>query len=145
MSIKQIACAATLLLLSVSGSASAAGHDDGLGAVLRKVVEDNLAAYNREDPMAAMKHIHSKSPEYGTTRAALKGQFEVMDARSELVGFHYIGHDDEFAVARVKLRTMDTSGEAFSTNVIDTITVFHQEDGVWKYWSDHILGVELVQ
>ena len=145
MSSKQIACVAAVLLLTVAGDASAAGHDDGLGPVLRQVVEGNLAAYNREDPMAAMEFVHSKSPEYGTTQAALKGQFEVMDARSELVGFTYIGHDDEFAVARVKLKTMDKSGEDFSTNVIDTITVFHQEDGVWKYWSDHILGVELVQ
>ena len=69
----------------------------------------------------------------------------MLDARTELVGFHYIGHDDEFAVARVKLQTVDQSGEPFSANVIDTITIFHQEDGVWKYWSDHILGVELVQ
>jgi hypothetical protein len=30
-------------------------------------------------------------------------------------------------------------------NVLDTITDFHQEGGVWKYWSDHLLGVELVQ
>ncbi len=145
MRIKQIGCVAALLLLSVAGSANAAGHDDGLAPVLRQVVEGNLAAYNREDPMAAMEFIHSKSPEYGTTRAALTGQFEVMDARSELVGFTYIGHDDEFAVARVKLKTVDESGEDFEANVIDTITLFHQEDGVWKYWSDHILGVELVQ
>ncbi len=145
MSIKHIACVDAVLLLTVADKANAAGHDDGLAPVLRKVVEDNLAAYNREDPMAAMRFVHSKSPEYGTTRTALKGQFEVMDARSELVGFTYIGHDDEFAVARVKLRTVDKSGEAFSNNVIDTITLFHQENGVWKYWSDHILGVEMVQ
>jgi hypothetical protein len=69
----------------------------------------------------------------------------VLDAQTELVGFQYIGHDDEFAVARVKLKTVEQSGEPFSANVLDTITVFHQEDGVWKYWSDHLLGVELVQ
>ena len=145
MSIKQIACVAAVLLLSAAGNAATAGDDDGLAPVLRQVVEQNLAAYNREDPAAAMKLVHTKSPEYDGTQAALPAQFEVMDARGELVGFSYLGHDDEFAVARVKLKTVDTSGEAFSANVVDTITVFHQEDGVWKYWSDHILGVELVQ
>lgn len=145
MSIKRIGCIAAVLLLSVVGHTAAAGDDDGLAPVLRQVVEQNLAAFNREDPAAAMNLIHTKSPEYGTTQAALPGQFDVLDPRSELVGFQYLGHDDEFAVARVKLRTVDISGEPFSANVIDTITVFHQEDGVWKYWSDHILGVELVE
>ena len=91
-----------------------------------------------------MNLIHSKSPEYDATQGALSGLFEALDTRTELVGFQYIGHDDEFAVARVKLKTVDQSGEAFAANVIDTITVFHQENGVWKYWSDHILGVELL-
>jgi hypothetical protein len=29
--------------------------------------------------------------------------------------------------------------------MIDTIAVFHQEDGTWKYWSHHVLGVEIVE
>ena len=144
MSIKQMGCVAAVLLLSVTGGPATAGDDDALAPVLRQVVEDNLAAYNREDPVAAMKLIHTKSPEYDSTRAALPAQFGLMDARSELVGFAYIGHDDEFAVARVKLKTVDKSGEDFEANVVDTITLFHQEDGTWKYWSDHILGVEMV-
>ena len=145
MSIKQIACITAILMVSVFSETVSASDDGGLAAVLREVVEQNLAAYNREDVVGAMSFIHTKSPEYSTTEGALPGQFEVLDAQTELVGFQYIGHDDEFAVARVKLRTVDKSGEPFSANVLDTITVFHQEDGVWKYWSDHILGVELVQ
>jgi hypothetical protein len=145
MSIKQIVCVTALVMISVfSGTAGASG-DDGLAGVLREVVEQNLAAYNREDPAGAMTFIHTKSPEYGTTQGALPAQFEALDTQTELVGFQYIGHDDEFAVARVKLKTVEQSGEPFSANVLDTITVFHQEDGVWKYWSDHLLGVELVQ
>ncbi len=145
MSMKQIACVTAILMLSVFSERAGASEDQGLAAELRNVVQQNLAAYNREDVAGAMTFIHTKSPEYSTTQGALPGQFEVLDARAELVGFHYIGHDDEFAVARVKLKTVDQSEEPFSANVIDTITVFHQEDGVWKYWSDHILGVELVQ
>ncbi len=145
MSMKQIVCATALVMLSVFSETAGASEDDGLAAVLRQVVEQNLAAYNREDVAGAMNFIHTKSPEYSTTQGALPGQFEALDAQTELVGFQYIGHDDEFAVARVKLKTVEKSGEPFSANVLDTITVFHQEDGVWKYWSDHLLGVELVQ
>ena len=145
MSIKRIGCVAVILLLALAGEAPVANGDEGLTAQLRQVVLANLAAYNREDLAEAMKSVHTKSPEYGVTRAILPDQFTAFDARTELVSFAYIGHDDEFAVARVKLKTVDESGEAFEVNVVDTITVFHQEDGVWKYWSDHILGVEMGQ
>lgn len=145
MSVKQIACIASILLVSTFNGTATAGDDGGLVTVLQQVVEQNLAAYNREDMAGAMEWIHTKSPEYSTTEGALPGQFEMLDARTELVGFQYIGHDDEFAVARVKLKTTEQSGEPFSANFVDTITVFHQENGAWKYWSNHILGVELLQ
>ena len=145
MNMKRIGCVAAILLFSAVGQALAANGGDGLAGLLRQVVEDNLAAYNREDVPAALNSIHTKSPEYSPTEAALQGQFEALDARADLVDFRYIGHDDEFAVARVKIRTVERSDESFSANVLDTITVFHQEDGVWKFWSDHVLGVELVQ
>lgn len=145
MSIKRIGCVAVILLLSLAGEATTANGDEGLTAQLRQVILANLAAYNREDLAAAMKSVHTKSPEYGVTRAILPEQFTAFDARTELVSFAYIGHDDEFAVARVKLKTVDHSGADFSANVVDALTVFHQESGVWKVWSDHILGVELVR
>ena len=70
-------------------------------------------------------------------------------ARYALPNFHksfrYIGHDDEFAVARVMLKTVGRSGPPLAANVLDTMTVFHQEDGEWKYWSNHILGVDLLK
>jgi hypothetical protein len=47
-------------------------------------------------------------------------------------------------VARVKLKTVATDDAAFQNNIVDSIMLFHQEDGVWKAWSDHILGVELI-
>jgi hypothetical protein len=75
----------------------------------------------------------------------LPNQFNGLDARTDLASFRYIGHDDEFAVARVQLKTVAQLGDAFANNVLDTITMFHQENGVWKYWSHHVLGVRLVQ
>jgi len=138
-------------VLGILGSATAvagvagADDDEGLTRVLRQVVVDNLAAFNGEDVSATMQSIHSKSPEYTSMQQALPNQFSALDARTELVSFRYIGHDDEFAVARVKLKTVDESDEQFMANVLDTITIFHQEDGAWKYWSNHVLGVEPVK
>ena len=47
MNMKRIGCLAAMLLISAVGETFAADGDDGLARVLRQVVEDNLAAYNR--------------------------------------------------------------------------------------------------
>ena len=142
---KQIVCSLGNVVLSLLAVPAGAGQDQGLADALRGVVEDNLAAFNREDVQGTMQTIHSKSPEYASMQQALPNQFTGLDARTELAGFHYIGHDDEFAVARVKFKTVEQSDEPFTSNVLDTITVFHQEGGSWKYWSNHVLGVDIVQ
>ena len=30
-----------------------------------------------------------------------------------------------------------------ATDAVDSLVLFHQENGVWKLWSDEVLGVEL--
>ncbi len=135
---------ASLLFSMVAGTA-VAHNDDDLEATFRQLVEHNLAAFNREDLSGTLRHMHTKSPEYGNTQDVLPSQFEALDARTKLVDLHYMGHDEEFAVARVKLKTVNESDAAFEANVLDTIVLFHLEDGAWKYWSTHILGAEFVQ
>ena len=133
------------LVFSMIAGTTVAGSDDGLEATFRQLVEDNLAAFNREDVSGTMRYIHTKSPEYGSTQDVLSSQFEALDARTKLIELHYMGHDDEFAVARVKLKTVNESDAAFEANVLDTIVLFHMEDGAWKYWSTQILGAEFVR
>lgn len=122
-----------------------ADDSDNLNEVLRQTVESHLAAFNQEDVSASMQYVHPKSPEYVETSEVLSTQFSALDPNTELTDFRYLGHDDEFAVARLKLKTTEESDEPFAANIIDAIAVFHQEDGMWKLWSDHILGVELVE
>jgi hypothetical protein len=142
---KQIWIFAAILLLAFAVGAVHAGDGRRLEAELRQVVEDNLASYNREDVSATLGSIHTKSPAYASMRKALPNQFGALDTRTELKSFRYIGHDDEFAVARVMLKTAGRSGQPLAAHVMDTITVFHQEDGAWKYWSNHVLGVDLLK
>lgn len=134
-----------IMMLSMVACATVSAYDSELTAQLRQVVENNLAAYNREDLSATMQSIHTKSPEYTSMQQVMRNLFSDLDAQTELISFRYIGHDDEFAVARVKLKTVEASGNPFTANILDTITIFHQEDGIWKYWSDHVLGVEIVR
>lgn len=132
-----------ILLLSMTLGAIPVGAGEGLAGALRQVVENNLDAYNRKDVADTMQSIHTKSPDYAAMQQALPKQFGSLDTRTELAGFQYIGHDDEFAVARVKLKTVGLSDKPFTGNVIDTIAVFYPENGEWKYWSNLVLGVDL--
>ena len=54
-----------------------------------------------------------------------------------------MGHDDEFAVARIKAKTTGKPGSGFADNTVDAIVLFHQENGQWKLWSEDILGIDV--
>ena len=127
------------------GAPPAFGDDAPLAAALRQAVEGNVAAYDRRDVDGTMRFIDTKSPDYESTKAALADQFKDLDATSTLVGFDYIGHDNEFAVARVKLKTTGKPGTGFTDNTVDAIVLFHQENGAWKLWGEEILGVQMAQ
>jgi len=130
-------------LLGIAVAARAA--EDKLTTSLRGVVEENVRAYDAEDADGVMRTIHSRSPEYETTKAALPGQFAAEDLTVKLVDFRYMGHDDEFAIARVKTKIIGTPGGAFEDNVVDSVMLFHREGALWKLWSDDVLGVEFEQ
>lgn len=136
-------CAALLTIVILLGAwpARADDRDAALAETLRKLVEESYAAYDGKNVDRAMGFIDSKSPGYERTRKALPSQFELGTA-SKLVSFRYIGHDDEFAVARVKCATTRQAEQAFVDNVMDTMTVFRQENGQWKIWDQLVLGVE---
>lgn len=129
--------------LGLAGAASAA-TDAELSAATKAVVESNLSGYNAENPDAAMSAVHKSSPEYASTQAALAEQFRDLDVKATLVDFDYMGHDDEFIVARVKTKLVGPPGSGFADNVVDSLVLFHQENGVWKLWSDEVLGVDFV-
>ncbi len=130
----------TIAVVLAAGAARADDRDAALAATLRSVVEGG-AAHCGKDVEQTMASIDSRSPGYDRTRNALARQF-ARGTTSKLVDFRYIGHDDEFAVARVKYATTATPGTPFVDNAMDTMTIFHQEDGRWKIWDQLVLGVE---
>jgi hypothetical protein len=124
-------------------AAVAAGAvDDELAATLRGVVEENLRAYDAEDARGVQRTMHTRSPEYSPTVTAVTRQLDDDDLTVRLVDFKYMGHDDEFAVARVKIKVEGPPGSVYVNNTTDNIVLFHQEGGTWKLWTDEILGVE---
>jgi hypothetical protein len=135
---------AILAALSAGATTARAADDEELSATLRAVVEKNLDAYDVDDLDATAKTVHTRSPAYEASKAAAAEQVKDLDVDTQLVDFRYIGHDDEFAVARAKKKTTAKPGETdFTDNTIDVIVLFHMEDGVWKLWSEQVLGVDL--
>jgi hypothetical protein len=137
---------AAIVLATLLGLVATAGAaDDKLGTTLRGVVEENVRAYDARDTDAFLRTLHPQSPGYEATKAILSDQFREGDIKVTLVDYKYIGHDDEFAVARVKLKTMAPPGSTnFQSNVTDSVVVFHRDEfaRAWKLWSDDVLGVQ---
>jgi hypothetical protein len=144
MTIRAWTTAFAALALVTIGAQAAPASEAPLGDAIRAVVAGNLAAYNHEDAAATMGFVHTKSPDYEPTREALAGQFAAFDVATELVGFTLIGHDDEFVVARVKVKSVAKAGSGFTNNVVDSMMIFHEENGAWKLWDEKILGVQLL-
>jgi hypothetical protein len=132
---------AFLLTAPCFGSTVAAAAGNPLAESLRAVVEGNIEAYNRKDASATMSFVDTKSPDYASTKAATEAQFKTLDATTQLVDFAYVGHDNEFAVARVKSKTTAKPGSDFTNNVVDAMVVFHQQGGAWKLWDELVLGL----
>jgi hypothetical protein len=136
-----------VMLVTLLGLAVTAGADDKLATTLRGVVEENVRAYDARDTDAFLRTLHPQSPGYEATKAILSDQFREGDIKVTLVDYEYIGHDDEFAVARVKMKTVAPPGSTgFQSNVTDSVVLFHRDEfaRAWKLWSDDIIGVEFV-
>ena len=138
----------TLALLCLGAplaSAAEVAGDDGLAAALRAPVAESIAAYGKKDAAGTLSRIDTRSPDYESTKLALDEQFKDLDVTAELVDFDYIGHDDEFAVARVKMKTTGKPKSGFADNTVDSIMIFHYQDGAWKIWTEKVLGVEIAK
>jgi hypothetical protein len=114
--------------------------EDALAGALEKLSKDQIAAFNREDADATVALAHTKSPTYEAAKATLAEYFKNQDMKAEQASFRYIGHDDEFAYARVKVKVTSPGTEGFDDNVTDTVMLFHQEGGTWKVWDSYLLG-----
>ena len=140
MKTRMIAFAAVLLV----ATAAAAEHDKELAAALEKVSKDQIAAFNKEDVNATLAFAYTKSPAFDTAKAELPTLFANTDAKAELVEYKFIGHDDEFAVARVKVK-VTADDPSFQDNIVETLMLFHYENGAWKVFDSYVLAADLTQ
>jgi len=136
-------CLLTVGTLCLSAVPARAQLAAGIREQLYASLMANLGAFNNKDVDASMRTVDSRSPDYAPTKQALEDQFKDLDVKSEIVSFDYMGHDNEFAVARTKVKTTGKPGGDFMTNTVDSVMLFHQENGAWKLWSEDIVAVDL--
>ena len=109
---------------------------------LQNVVKANCAANQKEDLAAAVATIHPKSPSFAATEQVTKQLFEALDLDYTMTGFQFIGRDETYAVARVKIKTSKRGGKAnFQENTADCMITFRQDGPEWKVWSQNILEI----
>lgn len=132
----------SVALLALLGSAQPALSQ--LAPALEYAWSLNLDAFNKENVDGAMATVDTRSPAWKATQLELEKLFKDYDLKAELVKFVVMGHDDEFAIARVKTKTTGQPGTEFTNNITDAIVIFHQEGGTWKIWSEEILAVEIL-
>ena len=119
-----------------------ADADEDVEAELKALIIENLRATRTEDLDAMLDTLHSESPNYSQIEKIANTLFKTYDLNYDLLLFRYIGQDGEYAVARFKFSTEQVAGPEFNDNILDTIHVFREENGMWKIWSHAILEID---
>lgn len=138
---KKISIFAFIAFLALNGAVLA---KDNVGDDLKKTLQANFKAYQDENIDEVMKTVHSESPGYEATKEFSAQIFPAYDIKYDLVQFKYIAVEGEYALARVKQKTVKVSGPEFKDNIIDSIVIFKQEEGTWKLWSQATLTLEFI-
>ncbi len=135
-------------LLLITGTdtvcAQTMAPDQDLGAALRKVIVENLDAYEKEDLARVLATVHTQALGYLATKQATLEMFSEFDLHYELLEFRFLSLDGEYAMVRAKQKTMKVNGPAFRDSIVETVIIFKQEEGRWKFWTQAILDVQIL-
>jgi ketosteroid isomerase-like protein len=131
----------TTMTATLAAMVLAAGAPDELSATLKKVIEANAEAMNREDLEGAMKTIHPKSMNFESTKSGTENIFKTYDLRYAMLSYSFVGSDGEYATARVKQTTKKVAGPAFRDNTLEMMHVFRKDGASWKIWTSAVLEV----
>ena len=131
--------------VSPAQSAPATKPSAGIEAEIKSTVLENIRSTQAEDVDAMMKTIHSRSPMYETTKKQVAQIFgRDLNLNYKLISFKYIATDGDYALGRVQQRTTVVGGPKFRNNEIDMIVAFRKEGDMWKFWSQAILEIKLL-
>ncbi len=110
--------------------------------LVKQVLEQNLVASQQEDMDAYMATMHTQSLSWIPTKQQIEMAFNNFDLTYQLDSFDYVGEDNEYAYAKIWLKTTKKSGGAFNDNKLQALVVFKQENGAWKIWSQANMQVK---
>lgn len=131
-------CMYLVLVILFAHKAQAANTEE----LVRQVLEQNLVASQQEDIDAYMTTMHTQSLAWIPTKNQLEMTFSNFDLNYHLDSFDYVAEDNEYAYAKIWLKTTKNAGGAFNDNRLQALVVFKQEKGAWKIWSQANMQVK---
>lgn len=132
----------TVITVVLGCASTAFAEAESAAGELRNLVIQNLNALQSEDLEAALSVIHTQGPAYLSAKVNTPHLFENIDLKYDLMDYKYIGQDEDYAVARTKVRDTKVAGPAFQNRELDLISVFRRENGQWKFWSQITLDTK---
>ncbi len=118
--------------------------NDLVSSQLESVMAAHAAASTKESESLddLMKTMHPESPAYMQIKMQMEQILPAFDMNVSIAGFKFVGIDDDYAIARVKMKMEKVSGPMFQDHISDQLFVFKQEQGQWKLWQAAILNME---
>ena len=126
-------------VLSLTWADAVRAESNTTADAIKSAVERTLRAYREEDMAAMLSTVHSQAPSYMSIKKDSPTVFENYDINAELISFTFIGQDEDYAVARTKIRYTKISGPAFQNTEFDTFSVYRKENDEWKTWDGCIV------
>src|SRR5689334_16455773 len=99
---------------------------------------------NSQDIQGILRLMHVKSFAYKQTQQTFLSLFATFELQTTLLRMVFIAKDNDYAYARLKLKTEKTGGPDFRNNVTEFLVVFRLMDDAWKIWWLHPLTFELL-
>lgn len=130
--------------LAITCVASGYAEPDPTAEAIKSLAERNVRANQEENIDAVMDTIHTQAPSFLSMKKDMPSLFDNYDLSTELTSFAYIGQNDDYAVARAKVKITKISGPAFQNAEYDNISVFRKENDEWKYWTQVILDTKFL-
>ena len=130
-----------IIALTIACGATGNAETNVTADAIKKLVELNIRVFQAEDLDAVLGTMHSQSPDILGMKQNIPTIFDAYDINTQLTSFAFIGQNDDYAVARIKMKSIKISGPAFHNAETDSICIFRLENSEWKNWTQVILDI----
>lgn len=120
-------------------------QDKPLQDLIRKVLNDNVDALNKENKKAYLKTLHTKGPVSQDTEQFIDELFKAYDLKYEILEFEILTQRGEYVYALVRQKTTKVKGAAeFKNNILQAVQALKREGNEWKLWNTMVIETQFL-